>query len=359
MPLSALTPPATDPTPLFEYFRGSYATELLTAAVCHFNLFTRLAQAPRTVREVASDLGLCERPAIVLTTALRAMGLLSECDGRLTLTDLAHEHLLSGGAFDVGGYVGLAAQSPGVLVMVEALKSNRPARAGGGTIYTFRDGVQSAMDEAVSARHFTLALAGRAINVAPHLAQAVDLTRAGTLLDLGGGSGIYSVALLQRFPNLRAIVFDRSEVLKVADEFAAAYGVSKRLECRPGDLFADALPPCDVALLSNILHDWDVPECRTLVQKAAAACQQVLIHDVFLNDALDGPLPHALYSAALFTLTEGRLYSAAEMSGWLRDAGLRPHPIRPTLIHCGVLFAERASDARPDSRRTSVAGASG
>ena len=45
-----------------------------------------------------------------------------------------------------------------------------------------------------------------------------------------------------------------------------------------------------------------------------------MIHDVFLNDALNGPLPIALYSAALFCLTEGRAYSAAEYRTWLTEA---------------------------------------
>jgi hypothetical protein len=78
-------------------------------------------------------------------------------------------------------------------------------------------------------------------------------------------------------------------------------------------------------LLSNVLHDWHVPQCRALVSRCAAALPsrgQLLIHDVFLDDALDGPLPVALYSAALFMLTEGRAYSAGEYRGWLREAGL-------------------------------------
>ena len=69
---------------------------------------------------------------------------------------------------------------------------------------------------------------------------------------------------------------------------------------------------------------------------------RLLIHDVFLNDELDGPLPVALYSAALFALTEGRAYSAAEFRGWLMDSGLRPTAMEPTLVHCGVLIGVRA-----------------
>ncbi len=76
MTRSALTPPASDPTPIFELFRGNYATELLTAAVAHFNVFGLLAKQPRTPAELEKALGLAERPSTVLVTALRAFGLL-------------------------------------------------------------------------------------------------------------------------------------------------------------------------------------------------------------------------------------------------------------------------------------------
>jgi predicted O-methyltransferase YrrM len=347
MPLSALTAPRVDPTPIFEIFRGSCATELLTAAVAHFNLFGRLAEKPLTPPELGQALGLAERPLTVLATALRAFGLLTaDTDGRLRLTDLAREHLLPGAPLDVGNYVGLAANSPGVLEMVERLRTNRPASHESGVAFIYREGVKSAMENEAAARHFTLALAGRAMNVAPLLAERVSISSsAKLLLDVGGGTGIYSIAFLQKNPHLQAIVLDRPEVLKVAQEMAEAHGVADRLETRPVDMFADALPgDADLVLLSNILHDWDVSECRTLIGRCASALRpggQLLIHDVFLNDALDGPLPIALYSAALFCVTEGRAYSAAEYRGWLREAGLTPGEVVPTLIHCGVLAGKK------------------
>ena len=343
MSISVQATPQIDPTPIFEHFRGSYATELLTAAVTGFDVFNRLARTPNTEDEFRRELGLQERPAVVLFTALKAMGLLAmDAQGRLDLTPLSREHLVHGTAFDVSGYIGLAAESPGVTEMILRLKSNRPAGAEEekGAAFIFREGIESAMDHEASARHLTLALAGRAKNVAPHLARVIDLSRASTLLDVGGGTGIYSIACLQKNPILRAIVWDRPEVLKVAREMADAYGVADRLECRPGDMFADPVPAADVMLLSNILHDWDVPQCRQLVRRCAEKLPnrgRLLIHDVFLNDALDGPLPLALYSAALFTLTEGRAYSAAEYRTWLQDSALTVGDVTPTLIHCGVL----------------------
>jgi predicted O-methyltransferase YrrM len=340
MPRSALDRPATDPTPIFELFRGSYATELLTAAVKHFGVFERLAGGAKGSDELARECGLARRPAVVLFTALKAMGLLAERDGRLSLTAIAAEHLVPGGAFDVGGYVGLAADAPGVLHMAELLRNNGPQRREE-TAFIHREGVGSSMEAEASARHLTMALAGRAKNVAPALAAAVDAGGCRTLLDVGGGTGIYAIALVQQNPGLRAIVFDRPEVLKVAAEMATEYGVKDRIELRPGDMFVDPLPTdCDLVLLSNILHDWDVPECEQLAARCGAALRaggRLLIHDVFLNDALDGPLPIALYSAALFSLTEGRAYSAAEYRALLHGAGLTAGDVTPTAVHCGVI----------------------
>lgn len=344
-PRSAVTVPQFDPVPIFDIFRSNFAMELLTAAVVEFNVFGRLADGAKSFDRLRHELGLADRPAVVLLTALRSFGLLvANTQGDLELSTMAREHLRPGGDFDVSAYIGLAARSTGVQEMIQRLKSNRPApqkTADAGAAYIYREGIESAMDKEAPARHLTLALAGRARNVAPVLAARVPLDDARLALDVGGGSGIYSIACLQRNPQLRAIVWDRHEVLKVAQEMAIAHGVSDRLECRPGDMFTDPVPHgVDVVLLSNILHDWDVAECRALVDRCATVLPRggrLLIHDVFLNDALDGPLPIALYSAALFSLTEGRAYSAAEFRAWLNDAGLTPQSIIPTLVHCGVL----------------------
>lgn len=344
--MQPLKPPTTDPTSIFEFYRGSYGTDLLTAAVSHFDLFGRLAKHPRTLAELKVELGIAERPAIVLTTALQAMRLLfKNSTGQFDLTPVAKEHLIRGSDFDVGNYLSLAATTPSVLGMVERLRTNRPAGLKGdeaGAAFIYRDGMKSAMEQTALAEHFTLALSGRAKNVAPVLAEKVSLHNATTLLDIGGGTGIYSIAFVRSNPQLRAVVMDRPEVLKTAERFVAEFGVKNRVELVSSDMFTDRLPTADVILLSNILHDWDVAECQTLIDRCAAALNpggQLIIHDVLLEDDLSGPLPIALYSAALFSLTEGRAYSAREYNNWLVAAHLSPQPPVETLIHCHAIVA--------------------
>lgn len=345
--MKPLPEPVTDPTPIFEHFRGSLGTELLVAATRHFGLFDKLAAGALGREELRDALGLADRPFVVLTTALRAMGLLAHSDETgFSATPLAAEHLPSEAPFAVDGYLGLAADSPGVLAMVERLRTNRPAGAETeeGAAFIFKEGAESKMEEEAEARRLTLSLAGRAANVAPRLAAVHPLPEAEVLLDVAGGSGIYAIAYLRAHPKLRAIVLERPEVLKVTEEFAETHGVADRLELLPGDMFADVPPACDVALLSNVLHDWDLPECETILSRCAEAVRpggEVLVHDVFLHDDHSGPLPLALYSASLFSLTEGRAYSAAEYRAMLEQAGLQPDEVYPTLVHCGVLPARK------------------
>lgn len=345
---SALHKPDLDPTNLFEIFRGIHATEILTAAVAHFDVFGILSNAPCSHDALAKKLNLADRPALVFFTALRAMGLLLCQDGKYSLSEMAKEHLVPHSYFDVGDYIGLAAQNPSVLSLVERLKTNEPAGAKdneGGTAFIFRQGKKSAMEQSEMARHLTLALSGRAKNVAPYFAEQADLENAEHLLDIGGGTGIYSIACLQKHPQLRATVLDRPEVLKICQEMAESYGVKDRITLLAGDMFDGHYPKADVILLSNVLHDWDVPECQKIIQTAAAVLPtggRLLIHDVFLNDALDGPLPIALYSVALFQLTEGRAYSCAEYRNWLLDADLKPEGPKITSVHCGILTGRKA-----------------
>lgn len=344
--MASLPKPNLDPTPIFELFRGNHATELLVAGAVHFKIFDVLA-TPKSFDDLKAELSLEDRPLNVLITALRAMGFIDYENDLFKNSPMAEEHLTSMRLFDVSGYLSFAAESEGVLQLVKCLKTNKPIGTDDekGTAFIFNDDIEtSAMDKEESAQFLTLALMGRAKNVAPYLAEAVDLSECSKLLDVGGGTGIYSIGFLKQYENLQATVLDHPNVLKLATSFAAEYDVTDRLNCNPFDMFSSEFPKGDVVLLSNILHDWDIPGNIKILKRCASALDsgdKLLIHDVFLNDDLDGPLETALYSASLFSFTEGRAYSIKEYTEMLEQSGFKVAGYEDTLIHCGVLIAEK------------------
>jgi ubiquinone/menaquinone biosynthesis C-methylase UbiE len=335
--------PITDPTPIFEAFRWRYGSNLLTAAVAHFGVFEQLAQGPFSEKDLKQHLQLESRPFVVLFTALQAMNMVQrDSEGRFQATEMALEHLDSKKTFYVGDYLGLAADSPEVLDLVERLKTNQPADIDHqGAAFIYRAGVKSAMEQTALARHFTLSLAGRARNVAPALAEKLDLKNVFHLVDVAGGTGIYALALLEKNPHLEVTLVDLPEVLNIAREMAAASPHRDRLHLVEGDMFEwKPDTKVDAFLFSNIFHDWDVAECQNLMRRYSGLLEpagRLIVHDVFLNDALDGPASIAFYSAALFTLTEGRAYSAGEYRSWMEACGLEVTGPFDTLIHCGIL----------------------
>ena len=71
------------------------------------------------------------------------------------------------------------------------------------------------------------------------LADVLPLDGVGHLVDLGGGTGVYGMALAQKNPGLRVSNFDRPEVLKVASGILAERGPADRVAMVEGDLFGE------------------------------------------------------------------------------------------------------------------------
>ena len=335
--------PMTDPTAIYRYRETLAAVDALTAAIVHLDLFTALADNPADLPSICRRFSIHPRPASTLCTLLVANGLLRrDGNGILHVTDTAREFLVSGSPFDARPYYASIAEKPGVADFLTVLRTDRPANWPG------EEGEadwHAAMRTDAFAESFTAAMDCRGRVLGSGLAAALAGSQPRRLLDVGGGSGVYAIAVARAFPELRATVLEASPVDCIARRTISAAGLDGRIDVVTADMFTDPWPADhDTHLFSNVLHDWNEADCRRLLAKSVAALPdggRLLIHDMLLDDDMSGPLWAAEYSVLLTTVTQGRLYSAAEIGGWLAELGLRIVARAPTALGRSVLIASR------------------
>jgi hypothetical protein len=319
---------------------------MLTAALCHLDLFSRLAEQPADLPSICRALDLRERPTDVMLTLLTAMGLLQNSGGVFSLTMMAREHLTKSSPWFIGPYFASVKERPVCRDILAVLRTDQPSNWA-----SLKDQKQwtKAMEQNAFADEFTAAMDCRGVYLGPALAGKLDCSRHRALLDIAGGSGVYACAIVARHPHLRAAVLEKPPVDGITGRSLTARYFADRVEVRVGDMFTDPLPAgFDMHLFSNVLHDWDEGRVRQLLAKSAAALPaggMIVIHDAHINAEKTGPLPVAAYSALLMTITEGKCYSEKEMTGYLAEAGFGDFAFAPTAADRSVITARKTGPA--------------
>jgi len=173
---------------------------------------------------------------------------------------------------------------------------------------------------------FIAAMHRSAAERAPQVVSAVGGQAVSRMLDVGGGSGAYSIAFAQANPRLTAEILDLASVVPIAQRHIQAAGLADRVTTRTGDLRRDELGSgYDLALLSSICHMLSPDENRNLldrVRRSLGPGGRVVISDFILEP--DGTAPrHAAFFALnmLVGTPRGSAYTEAEYADWLTGAG--------------------------------------
>lgn len=314
--------PQGDATELFDYRNGTFAAELVGAAVVALDFFSWLAKSASDAKSICTSLGFAERPVDVMLTMFSALGLIEEKAGVFYATGLSREFLVQDSPRFMGPYYSMLMDRPGSRAVLEVLRTGKPA--GFASRKDLKPWARE-MEEEAFAQQFTKAMDSRGLNLGPSMARALDLTGCQRLLDIAGGSGIYACCIAAAHPHIKASVFEKPPVDQVTREYIARRGCAARVDVLAGDMFAEALPEgCDAHLWSNVLHDWDTPVVKMLLEKSFAALRPgglVVVHDAFLNSDKRGPRTVAAYSVLLMVITEGKCYAFAEMEKLLVGIG--------------------------------------
>jgi cyclopropane fatty-acyl-phospholipid synthase-like methyltransferase len=148
------------------------------------------------------------------------------------------------------------------------------------------------------------------------------------VLDIGGGTGSWSIALAAADPALTATVLEIADVAGVAQEQLRATAYADRVDVRAGDVLSDDLPSgYDAFLLADLVHYFTPETNQSILQRIRAAAQpgaRLLLADFWTDPTHTRPLPAALMAGEFaIHVNDGDVYSVEEGSTWLAATGWR------------------------------------
>jgi hypothetical protein len=125
---------------------------------------------------------------------------------------------------------------------------------------------------------------------------------------------------------LAATVFDLADVLPIAREYAGRRDAGARLGFKAGDALRGRIPPCDVALVSSLLHSYGPEGVAKIARNVAAGVEPgglVLIREFMWDDAShSGPLAAALFTLNMLSGTpDGQCWAPEELEAVFGAAG--------------------------------------
>lgn len=288
---------------------------LLTAV--ELDLFSAVGQGAPAAG-VASRLQTDERATEMLMNALVALEMLNKKDGIYHNTQLAAQFFTEGSPENVR----LATMHTAYLwdswsTLTECVRTGTCQRRASPEErdQQWTNAFIGAMDRNVAER-------------APHVLKALDTSGVKRMLDVGGGSGGYSIAFAKASPELHAEVLDLPTVLPLTEKYIEKSGLSGRVTTRAGDLQRDEFDrDYDLVFVSAICHMLSPPEIQDLFRRCFAALAlggRLVVQDFILEPDKTAPRRAALFALNWLVVTRsGGNYSKVEYANWLETAGFR------------------------------------
>jgi SAM-dependent methyltransferase len=325
-------PGGPGPEAILQLAAGFMAAKHLFAA-SELGLFEALADSPAGLDALAARTGLTRRAARISADAMVALGLLEANGGTYRNSAVAATFLAGPGPGDLRPFLRYwdKISYPSWTRLADALASGPPRE-----IFELNPDLQRVASEGIEA--ILSAPAGS-------LPELFDFGSHKRLLDIGGGTGSWSIAIARRHAHIEAAVLELAPTTEVARDRITFAQLADRIDVIEGDAFTTDLPAgYDAFLLANVMHYFTPEQNQDLlrrVRKAAEPGSALLLADWWTNPEHTEPRAAALMAGQFaVNLRNGDVYSADEARTWLNRTGWRVASHRPLAGSQSLIIAE-------------------
>lgn len=314
------TPPP--PVQMMQMITGFW-TSCCVYAAAKLNIADLLKNKPQTANQLAEATHSDANSLYRLLRALASVGVFSENEQReFKLTPLGNT---------------LQSDVPGSMKAMAIAQLGDHFNAWGNLVYSIKTG-QIAFDNVEGmpvwkyygmhpdeGLNFMKAMTGLTGAVIQYVLPEYDFSGFQTIVDVGGGNGALLMAVLDRAPQAKGIVFDEEYVVEETKKSLQQKGYADRCETAAGSFF-DFIPGnADAYLMKMVLHDWNDQQCLQILQnchKAMKTGSKLLVLDAVIPEGNE-PHPGKFMDINMMAMTGGRERTQKEFAALLTGAGLK------------------------------------
>ena len=303
-----------NPEEVRDMVRGFQKSRILLSAF-ELDIFSFIGKDSFQAENIAEQLNLNKKATERLLNALVSLDILQKSNGKYSNTEGSFKYLSKDSPDYMAGLMHTSHLWDTWSHLTEVVKTGDVAHP---------EEINERGEEWLEA--FIRAMHDRGIKQASSQISDIDLENVDSVLDIGGGSGCFSMAFLNRKPGLKTTIFDLPNVVPISKQIVEEEGYTGRIGHHTGDYMADELPKgYDLVFLSAIIHSNSFETNEELVQKCYHSLNpggKIVIHDWIMNDDKTEPLQGALFSINMLVGVEGGdCYSEDEVSTWMKKAG--------------------------------------
>jgi len=302
---------------------GFMASKALFAAL-DFDLFTRIERGCASPAALAAETGIAENRMVTLLAALKSLGLIAEREGRFSNAPATTKFLVAGAPADFRDYVRLVNGAFGY----ESFR-HLSAALRGERIFPDKGFYEGLVYSAgIGGAQFSSAQHSGSLGPARLMSKRVDLSDRKQLLDIGGGSGAYSLAFCAANPRLNSTILDFPQTIETARTYARQSGLADRIAHLAGNAITTDWPKGhDVVLMSYVWSAVGGDDVAVLARRAFDALPPgglVLVHDFMVDNSREQPAFAAWYLlGSIFDNPNAVCLTPAYVEDALRQAGFK------------------------------------